>query len=73
MTWSRFLLHIQSATDDVAVFTLRHPWRSHLPPAPAGSRVGVRLPDGSSRQYSLCGDSADRTLYKIAVKREDDG
>jgi ferredoxin-NADP reductase len=69
---SGVLLHLQSTTDDVAVFTLRHPSRSHLPPAQAGNHVGVRLPDGSSRQYSLCGSSADRTLYKIAVKREDD-
>jgi ferredoxin-NADP reductase len=33
----------------------------------------LRLPNGLTRQYSLCGDPDDDTVYKIAVKREDDG
>jgi vanillate O-demethylase ferredoxin subunit len=61
------------STEDVAIFTFRHPWRTHLPPPQAGSHVDLRLPDGRTRQYSLCGDPADSTVYKIAVKREDKG
>jgi ferredoxin-NADP reductase len=63
----------RATTDDVAVFTLRHPWRTHMPEPQAGSHVDVRLPDGRTRQYSLCGDPSDGTTYKIAVKREDQG
>jgi ferredoxin-NADP reductase len=63
----------RSTTDEIAVFTLRHRWRTHLPPAQPGSHVDVRLPDGRTRQYSLCGDPADSTVYRIAVKREDQG
>lgn len=33
----------------------------------AGSHITVHLPDGRERQYSLCGDPADRSGYDIAV------
>ncbi len=35
--------------------------------------MDLRLPNGQIRQYSLCGDPDDDTVYQIAVKREDDG
>ena len=38
-----------------------------------GAHVDLRLPGGQIRQYSLCGDPDDDTVYTIAVKREDDG
>jgi vanillate O-demethylase ferredoxin subunit len=60
-------------TDDITVFTLRHPWRIRLPPPEPGAHVDLRLPDGRTRQYSLCGDPNDDAQYRIAVKREDDG
>jgi vanillate O-demethylase ferredoxin subunit len=60
-------------TDTVSVFSFRHRRRAHLPPPLPGAHVDVRLPDGRVRQYSLCGDAADDTVYRIAVKREDDG
>ncbi|MCR0982694.1 PDR/VanB family oxidoreductase [Roseomonas populi] len=41
---------------------------SGLPPFEPGSHVDLHLPDGSVRQYSLCGDPADRTTYRIAVR-----
>ncbi|MBP0494583.1 oxidoreductase [Roseomonas sp. SG15] len=41
---------------------------SELPPFEPGSHVDVHLPDGTIRQYSLCGDPADRTTYRIAVR-----
>jgi ferredoxin-NADP reductase len=60
-------------TDEVTVYTLRHPWRRHLPSPEPGAHVDLRLPDGRARQYSLCGDPGDDSRYRIAVKREDDG
>ena len=50
------------------------------PPAvgnyPAGNRAATStccLPSGRCRQYSLCGDPADRSSYRIAVRRIADG
>ncbi|MGA7790733.1 MAG: PDR/VanB family oxidoreductase [Xanthobacteraceae bacterium] len=60
-------------TDAVRVYTLCHPRREHLPPPTPGSHVDLHLPDGKIRQYSLCGDPDDDTVYRIAVKREDAG
>lgn len=60
-------------TPTVKIFTLKHPLRDTLPTPSAGAHVDVRLPDGKIRQYSLCGDPADDSIYQIAVRREDDG
>jgi len=37
-----------------------------------GSHITLHLPNGLERQYSLCGDPADRDHYEIAVLRTDD-
>lgn len=44
-----------------------------LPSWQPGSHVDVLLPSGRCRQYSLCGDPADRSSYRIAVRRIADG
>jgi ferredoxin-NADP reductase len=67
------LCEVRPLTDSVRMYAFRHPRRAHLPPPTPGSHVDLRLPDGRIRQYSLCGDPDDDTVYKIAVKREDDG
>ena len=36
-----------------------------LPPWTPGSHVDLLLGDGLERQYSLCGDPADRTAYRV--------
>lgn len=41
-----------------------------LPPFEAGAHVDMALGDGLVRQYSLCGDPADASRYRIAVLRE---
>ena len=43
------------------------PDRSNLDPWVPGAHVTLHLPDDMKRQYSLCGDPADRSKYSIAV------
>ncbi|GHH48056.1 PDR/VanB family oxidoreductase [Lentzea cavernae] len=38
-----------------------------LPPWRPGAHVDVTLPSGLTRQYSLCGDPADRSSWRIAI------
>ena len=40
-----------------------------LPSWQPGCHLDVLLPSGRRRQYSLCGDPADRDYYRIAVRR----
>ena len=45
-------------------------------PVPAwapGDHIDLRVPDGTTRQYSLCGDPTDRSHWEIAVLREEGG
>ncbi len=44
-----------------------------LPPWQPGAHIELCLPSGRKRQYSLCGDPADRYGYRIAVRRIADG
>ncbi|MGQ4274571.1 PDR/VanB family oxidoreductase [Terrihabitans sp. B22-R8] len=59
--------------EDVMVLVLRHASRPALPAWRAGAHIDVHLPDGKVRQYSLCGDPADLSTWRIAVKREAGG
>jgi ferredoxin-NADP reductase len=43
---------------------------SALPPWQPGAHIDVQLITRHERQYSLCGDPADTTAYRIAVLRE---
>ncbi|MRH89886.1 2Fe-2S iron-sulfur cluster binding domain-containing protein [Nocardia sp. SYP-A9097] len=55
--------------DDVVSLTLRRAGGGSLPEWRPGAHVDVFLPSGLRRQYSLCGDPADRDRYRIAVRR----
>jgi len=44
-----------------------------LPVWEPGAHIDVYVPDGTTRQYSLCGDPADLSCYQIAVLREPEG
>ncbi|MHC3471429.1 PDR/VanB family oxidoreductase [Streptomyces sp. 7R007] len=61
------------AADDVLALTLRHPLGEDLPAWEPGAHVDVVLGPELERQYSLCGDPADRSQWRIAVLREPDG
>jgi ferredoxin-NADP reductase len=64
---------IRSAADGVRVLTLRHPLGDPLPPWEPGAHIDLVLGPGLERQYSLCGDPADRSVWRIAVLREPRG
>ncbi|MFE0251067.1 PDR/VanB family oxidoreductase [Streptomyces sp. NPDC059010] len=61
------------AADGVLALTLRHPLGEQLPAWEPGAHIDVVLGPDLERQYSLCGDPADRTAWRIAVLREPDG
>ncbi|MGW0251357.1 PDR/VanB family oxidoreductase [Nocardia goodfellowii] len=54
---------------DVLSFTLRAADDAALPAWRPGAHLDVFLPSGAQRQYSLCGDPADLSRYRIAVRR----
>ena len=53
--------------DGILGFDFVRPDRSNLDPWVPGAHITLHLPDGMQRQYSLCGDPADRSQYSIAV------
>jgi ferredoxin-NADP reductase len=66
-----------SAKEDIAEgvvsLTLTHPDGARLPDWTSGSHIDLVLPDGTTRQYSLCGDRWEAYTYRIAVLREPEG
>ncbi|MEV1082584.1 PDR/VanB family oxidoreductase [Streptomyces sp. NPDC050211] len=63
----------ESAADGVLALTLRHPLGEELPAWEPGAHIDVVLGPELERQYSLCGDPADRSVWRVAVLREPDG
>ncbi|WP_234425782.1 ferredoxin reductase, partial [Streptomyces kebangsaanensis] len=60
----------EPVADGVLALTLRHPLGERLPAWEPGAHVDLVLGPDLERQYSLCGDPADRTAWRIAVLRE---
>jgi ferredoxin-NADP reductase/DMSO/TMAO reductase YedYZ heme-binding membrane subunit len=58
---------ITPLADGILGFDFVLPDRSNLDPWVPGAHITLHLPDGMKRQYSLCGDPADRAQYSIAV------
>ncbi|MCF4135945.1 hypothetical protein L1856_02045 [Streptomyces sp. Tue 6430] len=56
--------------DGVVSLTLDHPDGVRLPDWTPGAHIDLALPNGITRQYSLCGDRWDPYTYRIAVLRE---
>ncbi len=54
----------------VLALELVAPDGSELPPFQPGAHIDVHVATGIVRQYSLCGDPADRRRYRIAVLLE---
>lgn len=59
--------------EDTFLFELRAADGAPLPPFTAGAHLGLHVPRGMLRKYSLCNDPAERDRYEIAVKREAEG
>jgi len=61
------------AAEGVLALTLRHPLGEELPAWEPGAHIDVVLGPDLERQYSLCGEPADRHSWRVAVLREPDG
>lgn len=61
------------AAEGVVVLELRDHLGAELPGWSPGAHIDVRLPNDIVRQYSLCGDPADRSVWKIGVLLEVEG
>lgn len=59
--------------DGVVRLRLAAPGGSRLPDWAPGAHIDLGLPNGITRQYSLCGDRWDPHSYEIAVLREPEG
>ncbi|MDT0570264.1 PDR/VanB family oxidoreductase [Streptomyces sp. DSM 3412] len=58
--------------DGVLSLTLADPAGTPLPEWTPGAHLDLRLPSGLTRQYSLCGDPANRHEYRVAVLLAED-
>ncbi|TFB77411.1 2Fe-2S iron-sulfur cluster binding domain-containing protein [Cryobacterium glaciale] len=66
---------VASATglaDGIVGIRLELPDWGVLPVWPPGSHITLHLPSGLQKQYSLCGDPANRNQYDVAVLRTAD-
>jgi ferredoxin-NADP reductase len=59
--------------DGVVTLRLAHPQGARLPDWTPGAHIDLVLPNGVTRQYSLCGDRWDAHSYRVGVLREPDG
>ncbi|WP_217164340.1 PDR/VanB family oxidoreductase [Streptomyces sp. AC512_CC834] len=59
--------HIDRVAEDVVSLVLRGA-DGPLEPWEPGAHVDLALPNWLTRQYSLCGDPADRETYRVAVR-----
>ncbi|MEP7179705.1 MAG: PDR/VanB family oxidoreductase [Pseudonocardiales bacterium] len=64
---------IRPEADDVISVRLVPTDQPDLPVWQPGAHLDLLLPSGRIRQYSLCGDPAQRTCFQIAVRRIADG
>ena len=56
--------------DDVCALTLAHPDGTALPEWEPGAHIDLTVSGAPTRQYSLCGDPAERHGWRVAVLRE---
>ena len=61
------------AARDTLIYELQHPGGGALPAAQAGAHIGLHLPNGLVRQYSLIEAGAQPWRYLIGVKRDAQG
>ncbi|MEU1077386.1 MULTISPECIES: PDR/VanB family oxidoreductase [unclassified Streptomyces] len=59
--------------EGVVLLRLASPTGAPLPAWRPGAHLDLLLPSGLVRQYSLCGDPADRSAYTVATRLIEDG
>ena len=64
------LTGIRMAARDTNLYSFQRPDRSALPGAEPGAHIGVILPNGVERQYSLVHAAPDLSEYIVGVKRD---
>jgi ferredoxin-NADP reductase len=64
---------VQRAADAVVVLSLARADGGDLPAWRPGAHLDLLLPTGVERQYSLCGDPADASVWRIGVLHEPEG
>jgi len=67
------LTKVERMTDRVTKYEFSALDGEPLPAWTAGAHLDIVVTPEYFRQYSLCGDPADRTKYQIGVLREDEG
>ena len=60
----------RTGAEGVVVLDLRDPAGNDLPAWAPGAHIDLKVLDALERQYSLCGQVEDRSLWRIAVLRE---
>ncbi len=63
----------EARAEGVVALTLSRPDGGRLPDWTPGAHIDLVLPNGLTRQYSLCGDRWDAHSYRIGVLREPAG
>jgi ferredoxin-NADP reductase len=63
----------EELAEGVVQLTLRHAEGDDLPHWEPGAHIDLVLTDAITRQYSLCGATADRSVFQVAVLREETG
>lgn len=61
---------VRMAARDTNLYTFERPGRGPLPGAEPGAHIGVILPNGVERQYSLIHSGAELSEYTVGVKRD---
>jgi ferredoxin-NADP reductase/DMSO/TMAO reductase YedYZ heme-binding membrane subunit len=67
--WPVRVTELRWAAEDVVALRLAAVDGDRLPAWEPGAHVDLVLPSGRVRQYSLCGDPADRAGYRLGVLR----
>ncbi|GAA0397753.1 PDR/VanB family oxidoreductase [Micromonospora gifhornensis] len=71
--WDLVVTAREQVARDVVALTLGRPDGRDVPQWTPGAHLDLLLGPDLVRQYSLCGDPADRSGLRIAVQREPDG
>jgi vanillate O-demethylase ferredoxin subunit len=67
------IAHKGREAEGIFSFDLVNAADAELPPFEAGAHIDIRLPNGMTRQYSLCNSPDERSRYQIALQREEAG